>query len=213
MMRRKPSKHAAYYELIEQLARPGCALCVLGARAASRYLETMSGELLVDPGVRGQLRAALGFCRPHAHELDATAPRLTVAILHEDWLQRAAQELESWSRPRRGRPPAGPCAACAARQQSETELTRVMAAFLDDAELVAAYEQSSGLCLPHTLDLCRQLPEPARQRVIARERERIERLRGELAEVIRKHDYRFRDEPWGEERSAPGRATNKIVGD
>src|SRR3982750_2221973 len=106
-MRPKPSKHAAYHDLLQQLARPGCALCGLGARAASRYLETMSGELLVDPGVRGRLRASLGFCRPHAHKLDATAPRLPVAILHEDWLQRVAGELEAWSRPRRGRPPAG----------------------------------------------------------------------------------------------------------
>jgi hypothetical protein len=174
----------------------------------------MSGELLVDPEVRGRLRASLGFCRHHGHELEATAPRLTVAILYEDWLGRAGSELKAWARPRRRGSFSGPCPACAAVQQAETGGARLMAASLDDPELAAAYERSSGLCLPHTIALCRQLAEPARQRVVAMERARLERLRAELAEVIRKHDYRFRDEPWGgEEKSAPGRAAAKVVGE
>lgn len=43
--------------------------------------------------------------------------------------------------------------------------------------------------------------------------ERLARLRAELREFIRKNDYRFRDEPWGDEKTAPQRAVAKLGGD
>jgi hypothetical protein len=49
--------------------------------------------------------------------------------------------------------------------------------------------------------------------VIAEEKLRLQRLLEELAEVKRKHDYRFAREPWGEERSAPTRAVAKMAGE
>jgi hypothetical protein len=212
-MTTRVSRHAAYHELVEQLARPGCAFCALGARAAARSLESLCGEMLLDPPVRSRLRASLGFCAAHAHALDATAPRLTVAILYEDFLQHAEGELDAWTQPRRRPSPQTPCPACQAVEQQEEEIARLMATFIEDPEMAAAYEASSGLCLPHTIVLCRRASKPARCRIVARERERIRHLRAELAAVIRKHDYRFRDEPWGDEKSAPGRAVKKIAGD
>lgn len=64
--------------------------------------------------------------------------------------------------------------------------------------MAAAYETSPGLCLTYTLKLCRLLEGPARQRMIALERARLQRFRGE---------------PWGEEKTAPGRAVAKISGE
>jgi hypothetical protein len=41
----------------------------------------------------------------------------------------------------------------------------------------------------------------------------VQQLLGELDEVIRKEDYRFRHEPRTEaERTAPARAVNRVVG-
>jgi uncharacterized protein DUF6062 len=206
-----PSKHLTYHRLLEQFGRPGCALCGLGAVVAARHLESLAGEHLTDPKVRERLRASLGFCPRHAYQLVASPNYLAVAILYEDFLQRVGHELEDWAKSHRRWVP--PCPACAFVHQEEEETLRVLAQFLDDPEMATAYENSSGLCLDHTLRLCRRLKEPARGRVIAAERSRIERLRAELAEVIRKHDYRYRGEPWGEEKSAPGRAVAKLAGE
>jgi hypothetical protein len=211
--RATPTKHLPYHRLLEQLAQPGCALCLLVSEAARRILETLHDEQLLDPDRRVRLRASLGFCPPHARQAAATAPRLSTAILYEDFLRRAEEELEAWTRLRRPPEPGTPCPVCAAAQREEEAYVRVMAAYIDDPAMASAYERSTGLCLRHTLHLCRRLKEPARRRIVAHERVRLQRLRAELSEVIRKHDYRFRGEPWGEERSAPDRAVAKLTGE
>jgi hypothetical protein len=165
-----------------------------------------------DPGVRAALREALGFCSAHARELAARPDRLAVAILYEDLLQRVEQEMEAWSHPRRRRVPR-PCRACETADRDEEEALAALAAFIDDPELAAAYRSSAGLCLEHTFALCRRLKPPKRARVVAEERDRIARLRAEVREFIRKNDYRFRGEPWGDEKTAPQRAVQKLAGD
>jgi hypothetical protein len=65
----------------------------------------------------------------------------------------------------------------------------------------------------YTVALCRLLKEPARRHVIGLERGRIDRLRAELAELIRQHDYRIQSEPWEEEKTAPSPAVAKTAGE
>jgi uncharacterized protein DUF6062 len=105
------------------------------------------------------------------------------------------------------------CPVCVVVQEAEVDKVRLLADFIEDPEMVAVYEASSGLCLTHTVKLCRLLDEPARRRVVALENARIQGLRTELAEVIRKHDYRFHGEPWSEEKTAPSRAVAKVAGE
>jgi hypothetical protein len=207
------TKHLAYHRLREQMARPGCAICHLGAEAAARYLETLCAECVTDPEVRSRLRASLGFCGRHAHQLEAMPQRLAIAILYQSFLQRIDDELENWTRPRRRQDPRSPCPVCVSIQEAEGHYLRVMTAFIMDTEMATAYDRSTGLCLDHMIALCRHLDEPARRRVLAAERARLQELGAELAEVIRKHDYRFQDEPWGEEQTAPCRAVAKVTGD
>lgn len=213
MFRRDPdSRHLLYHEVLEQLGEPGCALCRLGARAGRRYLESLCTECVTDPAARSRWQATCGVCGPHARELDGLAPRLTLAILYEDLIRRMEEELDGF-RPRRKAVPTGPCPACAAAAQAEDSSLRTLAGSIDDLKMAEAYRASPGLCRPHTLALCERLPEGARRRVLAEESERLQRLREELGEVKRKHDYRFAGEPWGEEKTAPSRAVRKITGD
>jgi hypothetical protein len=212
---RRPShapKHLHYHELLEQLRRPGCAVCALGAAAARRSLESLAGESVTDPDARERWRESFGLCAPHARRFEAEAPRLTVAILFGDLLRRMEGELES--RPRLRRPPSpAPCPACTAAAEQEEASLRVLAESIDEPGMAEAYGASSGLCRRHTLGLLPRLPKTARARVAAEERERLRRLGEELAEVQRKHDYRFAGEPWGEEKTAPARAVTKITGE
>jgi hypothetical protein len=198
----------AYFELLEQLSRPGCAVCGRGAASGTRYLEAFRDEFVTDPDVRERLRASFGFCEPHAREFARTGGPLVVAILYEDLARRADRELESGSRSRKR----ASCPACEAAHQQERRSLEVLADFAADPELAEAYRASAGLCREHLLELVRRIPAAERERVVAEERERLQGLMAELAEVQRKHDHRFAREPWGEEASAPGRAVEKIAG-
>jgi hypothetical protein len=76
----------------------------------------------------------------------------------------------------------------------------------------AAFRRSPGLCLPHLIQALR-CTDPTGSKILARlEAERIAALVGELDEYIRKHDYRFREEPWGQEVTSPRRAVELMVG-
>ena len=49
------------------------------------------------------------------------------------------------------------------------------------------------------------------ERLLSLESEKLNKLRTELNEIIRKNDYRFRNEEWGAERDAWLRALNRLT--
>ena len=207
------ARHLPYHELEEQLRQPGCAVCRLGAGAVRRYLESLCGEQVTDPQARKRWQEARGLCAGHAAQFDALAPRLTVAILYEDLVRQMERDLDGWAGPRPRPALPARCPACASAAQQEERSLRVLAGSIDAPELAEAYRASAGLCRTHTAALLTRLPAPSRRRVVAEDKERLQRLLHELGEVKRKHDYRFTGEPWGEEKSAPGRAVAKISGE
>ncbi len=76
----------------------------------------------------------------------------------------------------------------------EYALTALLAR-LEDEEVQAALAGESFLCLPHVVKAV-ELAEDGQQirRLAATQVAMLETLRGRLDELIRKHDYRFRDE-------------------
>jgi len=67
-------------------------------------------------------------------------------------------------------------------------------------------------CVPHTLLAIRAAPRRLAPRLLAAQAARLARLVDDLERTIRKHDYRFRDEPWGSAYDAPQRAVAHIAG-
>jgi hypothetical protein len=206
--RKPPSKHLAYFELLEQMAVPGCAVCGRGARSGTKYLEAFRDEFVTDPDVRERLRESVGFCEAHARELDRIGGPLAVAILYEDLARRLDRELDGSAKSR----PRTQCPACVAARQQEVRCVEVLSDFIADPDLADAYRASAGLCREHLLELLRRVPHPERARIETEERSRLQRLMEELAEVQRKHDHRYAREPWGEEATAPSRTVEKIAG-
>jgi hypothetical protein len=49
------------------------------------------------------------------------------------------------------------------------------------------------------------------ERLLKMESEKLSKLKTELNEIIRKNDYRFRNEEWGAERDAWLRALNRLT--
>jgi len=235
------ARSTSFFELREALAGTGCAMCRLAARAADRYLESLLWESVNDPGVRDAIRQARGFCHAHSKGLMRHGASLGVAIIARDVLkdvlevlqkESGFQSLSSWSLRRfhetvvPGQPSAATagtvaqlmpqviCPACAWVEQMERiYLGMLLDHLLDQDGLLADYRASDGLCLPH---FCRALA-LVRDRatfdtLVDAQRFIWQALVDQLDEAVRKNDWRFRDEPKGEEMKAWLKALAALAG-
>lgn len=213
------------FDLIDAFAEPGCPVCRLTLTAISRYIATVDYELANDPEYREIILPAWGFCSTHAHQWLREGHLLGVALVYSHVLHDvrpiidAAGSRTPW---RSLRPksddrlrPAERCRICTHRDEVE----RAIVATLGDGftrrqiDFDAAFAQSDGLCLSHLRLALGMLSDAAvsaklRQATVAHQ----ERLSVHLREIVRKHDYRFREEPSGEERGAAVRAVEHVVG-
>ena len=114
---------------------------------------------------------------------------------------------------RRRRVPAAPCPACRVADEATARYLSALVQHIDTPDVRAAIERSSFLCLPdvvRALEAARR-PEQA-QAVLDIACAKLTQLHGELAELIRKRDYRFSHEPKGEEQTSWFRAVGQLVG-
>lgn len=229
-----------FCELQNALAEAGCAVCRLVAKATERYLDGLLWEGVNDPGVRPQIRRAHGFCHDHAWMLARPGASLGVAILTRDVLQSLLAEMKgirfqtlpTWSLRRvqesldRDQParatadlvarltPQAQCPACVqARRMEEVYLDTLLDHLVGKESLLAAYQASDGLCLPHFRQaLARLRGEKVFDALVTAQQTIWQRLADQLSEMIRKSDYRFHDEEWGEESGAWLRALAALTG-
>ncbi len=226
-----------HYDVLDAFVQGGCPVCRLTLASVTRYINAVNCESAGDPGIRQQLRASLGFCNEHGHQWLGAAHVLGTAQIYIEVLGRATDDLRGLSGHRRHllggvasflgvRPdhaacrnacspvaPTGRCPVCIARDTAERMLVSTLVKDIGEPLFLAAYVTSAGLCLPHLrLDLCRASSVEAfhtlRDTAIAGEA----RLRAQLQEIVPKHDYRFSQEPSGEERGASDRAVHHVVG-
>jgi hypothetical protein len=213
------------FELREALAQPGCAICALALRSVGRFIASLAYDRVNDIQIRAELRAARGFCNLHAHRwLREAHSVLGTALIYRDVVNTAVQDLATLKdRGRlglldrlRGRTSdasrADTCLACAAQHEAEQRYLSGLAAILTDPGDAALFDGSDGVCLPHALAAVRSGDSSA-ERVMLHARAHAERLIASLDEVIRKEDYRFRDEPrTADERAAPADVVAWTIG-
>jgi hypothetical protein len=219
------AKHTLYYDLIDAAAEPGCPVCHLSIKSTRRYLDSVIYEYVNDPGVRDDLRAARGYCNKHAWWLtDIPGSALGVAIVYKDIVQSiagAVDALPDGNKASAGAEgllerlrPAGACPACKHRDVKEEHLLNALLKNIDDERLATALTDSSGLCLPHLVRAL-ELVEDNRtlRRLAALQQDKLARLQDELSEFIRKSDYRFQAEGFGQEGNSWRRALALVSGE
>jgi hypothetical protein len=234
------ARTTGFYDLRDALAQPDCAVCRLTAESADRFLENLLWESVNDPSSRRRIRQAGGFCHQHAWMLVRTSASLGVAIITRDVLSSGLKTIEgaafqpasAWSLRRvraaldSGQPaaatselvarlePQAVCPACAWVEKMESVyLGSLLDNLLGEDGLLAAYQSSDGLCLPHfRRALARVRREAVFEALVNAQQIIWERLIGHLSEFIRKSDHRFQGEPWGEERDAWLRAVAALAG-
>jgi hypothetical protein len=206
------SRHMTYHDLSEALAQAGCAVCRLVAVATDRYLRSLLYESVNDSGLREKLRASRGFCPAHAWQVQRRGDPLSVSILWRDLLTQAA-EADADRQRQKGNSRTATCPACELAAEAERRYLETLVEHLAAGSLRQEYDTSPGLCLPHLRKALRRGSADARTLLLDSEAAKLSQLNRELAEIIRKNDYRFRDEPWGPERDAWIRATRKLAGE
>lgn len=211
-------------ELILALDEEGCPVCrqvqYMGDRVLSRLRE-------------GEHDGSLGLCNLHGWRLVESARPEAVLPYFSQVRREAISRMESWpptpreegsslpnllgfghnGRAKAIHPPYDrPCPVEVWSAHVEVGWVRALAGKMALPELQAAFRNSSGLCLPHLI-LALSFSAPAQGQLLAQmEAERVRDLAAELGEFVRKHDYRFRDEPRGREATSPWRAVGLMVG-
>ncbi|OGO04328.1 MAG: hypothetical protein A2Y73_03765 [Chloroflexi bacterium RBG_13_56_8] len=230
-MSQKLGKHTPYYELVEAQGLAGCPICRLARKATDRYLDSILYEAVLDPAVRTKLKASRGFCAEHIEMLRRKPGRaLGVALIYRDILRVLAEVLEKgryrsghrfWGRRGGGGGAAmaeelkadEPCPACAIGRETERDHVELLLAHLGDDELYKAYSGGEGLCLVHFVQALEAVDgEETFQRLVQPQLARYRVMLADLDEFIRKRDYRFRKEEYGQEGDVWLRVMNAVVG-
>ena len=200
------STTATYDDFLEACPQEGCPVCRLEHAADLRYLDRLFYEQVNDFAVRQQLRASQGFCVEHARmatdEMQGKA--LGLAIIFDDLLRLALEDLTGQ---RAGFHVSKKCPACENREETTGRVFAELSKNILQADMLAAFQSSQGLCFGHLRQALEHLRIPEKRKVlISAQREIMAKLRAELAEYIRKNDYRFAGESFGEERDSWRRA-------
>ncbi len=203
---------ANYTAFIEACAQPGCPLCRIEHDTVLKYISSIFYEQVTDYNLRDRLRDSLGFCREHAYfavdELPGNA--LGIAIIYQDLIKFAKHHLND---PRTGSSPKRRCPACEQRDLGMMRTLSDIAKHIEDEAMTNAFKSSEGLCLFHMRHALKHTRLPTRRALLLSiEHEILGRLSAELAEFVRKNDYRFAKETFGSERDSWRRAVGIVAG-
>ena len=227
---RQPRRHAGEHDLIAAFGMAGCPVCRLASEAVDAYLTAVCYEQVNDLDLRAQLRAAGGFCRPHAHRfLRQRLGQLASAIVYRDVLNTARGRIRQHQPSRGGASFLGGllgsrggrkgvatggapnCPACAALVEAEERHVGTLLSRVAKPEVLAKYRAGEGLCLPH-LDRALEADGDGARLLAEIAVENLGTIVAELDEYVRKHDYRFQDESLAGSEDVPRRAIERAVG-
>lgn len=221
-----------YHNLLEALSKPGCAVCTLTRDNAHRYLETLLYENVNDSGARAVLRSSHGLCRRHAAEAADLHDALGLAIIYHDIASTVSREIKR-STPMRVPAPAllrresdrladsalrrltahRLCPACAVENDVTESSLQMLVQHVTQEEMARAFAASHGLCLPHLRRALALAEDPGVIETLLRKQQQVlDSLVADLAEFIRKHNYRFAHQSFGTERDAWRRAIALLAG-
>lgn len=204
-----------------------------------RYLENQFYENVNSPRWRDRLRGSLGFCHEHAWlAVDRRlGDALGFSIIYRDILNTVLKGFEEGDSPARtsrhwmallrkvpeqtrtvmermlrASTPARRCPVCEYREQSTREILSALVDGLKKQGVSDALHLSDGLCLPHLKRSLEEVKETAAcERLLLIHGEKMQGLKLEMEEFIRKSDYQVH-EGFGPEGDAWLRAVALVVG-
>jgi hypothetical protein len=213
------------FELEAALAQAGCPLCRVDDIDQRRWMQTFIREGHHDAGVIRRFLASGGFCPSHAELFSAMALERDAVVVvgivyrtlvHEDLHRLGSLRADTYRRRRRRRRRhRGVCPACSERERSAENKSYFFCDALADGAFRRRYATSGGLCARHFVTVLEQAAErklPAYEFLLDDWITRLASLQAGLAEYHSKRDYRYAQEPRGEEQQAPIAALRHYAG-
>jgi Family of unknown function (DUF6062) len=218
--------------------REGCPVCIVVLEAMQRSMDSWQYEGFTDVEQRHELIRSRGFCSLHTWQLTQLNTAFQLALVYSgvlpDVLAPLKQDAARQSKPERpsrwsrwwkrwshrpattyAEPAFDHCPFCRSRASVEGRLISTLLEQLLSEEVQTLLSQSTGLCLLHFTQ-ARKLAEegdPVQLRSLLEcQRVCMQRILGEVQELLRKHDYRFGDEIRGDEMTAWRRAAQLCAG-
>ncbi len=194
-----------------------CPLCRVVHKADREFIWHFFDEGADQGEAIDSVRAACGFCAEHIAMLsridtEGMGSTLAISTMFADTFAGIVADLESlddhdgFSR--------ASCPACANRDERVQANARYLLDELATNPVMRErFDASPGLCFAH-FELVWAQADPAEERPFLRRAQcgAATRLLSELAEHVRKHDHKYREEPKGPERDAWRRAMSMTAG-
>ncbi len=207
----------------------GCPFCALSRKLEEDNLELILGASMMEPDVRIKTNKA-GFCRAHYDRMFVRKNRLGLALMLESHLDGVKTEISKKSligtpgaaAQKRLDELAGSCYLC---ERIEFSLSKMLetAVYLYDTDSTFAKKLTLQpyFCLPHYRRLIALGKAKLSKKAYAAFYEDISRvvgtyfesLCGDIKHFIKKFDYRYEDEPWGNSKDSVERAIKFTEGD
>lgn len=213
--------------------REGCPVCLVILEYVEHAMAGWEFEGFTDVEHRHQLIRSRGFCPLHTWQLAQRHNAFQLGVIYNEVLTDVLQELDAdsgdapkrrsfWNRGWRKRnhqddvrPAFEDCPFCQSRDAAQERLISTLVQLLNAEEERTLLSQSTGLCLTHFAQAHQFAGEqhPATlSHLLACQRTCIQRVLDEVRELARKHDYRFSNEPQGDEMLSWRRAAELCAG-
>jgi hypothetical protein len=201
-----PGPDIVFLKLQDALDGSGCPICRIGAQITERFLWGYLYERVNDAASRRELIAARGFCHRHAWALRRFHDTLGIAILYRHLLEELAGDIRrsaagtartpraAADRLRAALAPAGGCPACLHVRDLERSALQALVTRLELPEVRARLSGPASLCMPHFLAAAAMADRAGQTRLVEAQLVVITMVHDDLDELVRKHDYRFREE-------------------
>ena len=221
-------------------AREGCPVCTVIQEYMQHLMDSWQYEGFTDFEQRHELIRSRGFCPLHTWQLAQLAP-FQLAVVYREVLTDMLADMERDQRllARRNSLEAGPawlrwwrrwhrrpatisvkltyeqCPFCQSRVRIEQRVVSTLLEQLRSEEMRALLCESTGLCQVHFTQAC-TWAEGHDPRELASlftcQHTCVRRVLDEVQELLRKHDYRFSEEPRGNEMTSWRRAADLCAG-
>lgn len=220
----------------------GCPVCLVIQETVERAMETWRYEGFTDVIQRQELTQSHGFCPRHTWQLAGGHCAFQLAVVYQEilsdllapmdwehsparrrWLGSLTEWITSMKRWLLCRAfPAEDlthlsvaCPFCQIQTEGEQRIIERLVAMVQFEEGQKLLCGSTGLCRQHFLQAfqaARQALSPNGHLLVICQQTCLQRTLDELGELIRKHDYRFAEEPRGQEMTSWRRAALLCAG-
>lgn len=227
--------------LLAAMQHEGCPVCQVVHTSMEQTIDTWQYEGFTDVEQRHLLIRIRGFCPLHTWQLAQHNTAFQLALVYEGiladvladtqhndiaqaqqpksvsgWLRRLIRAFSQQTTHSDLRHLYAQCPLCQARTNAEQRILDTLLTMLHFDEMQTHFGSSMGMCRVHFLQAA-QVAEtkilPQWSAIVRCQQACLQRLRAELQEQIRKHDYHASEETHGDEMTAWRRAAKWSASD